>query len=175
MTDTLPRTKRVAIITLFGVIVFASKIIPTPIDKMFVIVQALLFAVGSLLLGRMGATYIATVGGLLTTIWRPSFAPFSLIFAIIYGLLVDLSFHTLKVKTSHGDLNTGRLIGSLSLSTAIIGLLSTYITVSIGMMPIMPTLYIIILMVGVASGAVGGYLASYIYRKYLIRYTSHIS
>ncbi|MEM3484730.1 MAG: hypothetical protein QXI12_03835 [Candidatus Methanomethyliaceae archaeon] len=83
LTDTLPRTKRVAFIALFGVIVFASKIIPTPIDKMFVIVQALLLALGSLLLGRIGATYIATVGGLLTTIWRPSFAPFSLIFAII--------------------------------------------------------------------------------------------
>ena len=168
MPNHQPKTARVAMATTFGVIIFASKIIlPTPIDKMFVIIQALLLALGSLLLGRMGATYVATVGGLLTMIWRAAFAPFSLIFAAVYGLMVDSSFYAFKVRMSHGDVKTSRLVASLTLSTLAIGLLTTYITVSIGLMPMIPILYLIITIVGIINGVVAGYLASLIWKRYL--------
>lgn len=65
MLNYVSRTKTIAIVTLFGVVIFVSKsVIPNPLDKMFVIIQALFLALGSLLLGRMGATYTATIGGL---------------------------------------------------------------------------------------------------------------
>ena len=137
---------------------------------MLVIIQALLLALGSLLLGRMGATYIATIGGLLTTVWRVGFAPFSLIFAVLYGLLVDSFFYVFKVRAPNRDVKTSRLVASLTLSTAAVGLLSTYITVSIGLMPMIHFLYLIILVVGIISGAAAGYLASFLWKKYLIRY-----
>ena len=167
MPNHLPKSVRVAMVATFGVIIFASKVIlPTPIDKMFVIIQAFLLALGSLLLGRMGATYVATVGGLLTMIWRATFAPFSLIFAVAYGLMVDSSFYAFKVRVSQ-DVKTSRLVASLTLSTVAIGLLTTYITVSIGLMPMIPILYLIIFIVGIVNGAVAGYLASLTWKRYL--------
>lgn len=171
MSNPLPKTWRITIAPIFGVVIFVFKIVlPTPIDKMFVIIQALLLALGSLLLGRMGATYVATIGGLLTTVWRVVFAPFSLIFAVVYGLLVDGFFYMFKVRVPHGDVKTSRLVASLTLSTVAIGLLSTYIIVSIGLMPMIPILYLIIIVVGIVNGAAAGYLSSFLWKRYLIRY-----
>ena len=172
----MPKTKRIAITAIFGTIIFVLKMgLPTPIDKMFVIVEALFLALGSLLLGRMGATYVATVGGLLMTAWRVAFAPFSLIFAVVYGVLVDGFFHVLRVKAPHGDVRTGRLVASLTLSTAAIGLLSTYIAVLLEFfgkesMLMMPFLYQVIIVVGIANGTAAGYLASFLWKRYLVQY-----
>jgi len=48
-----PKTKRVALATLFGVVIFLSKtIVPPPIDEILIVVQALLLALGALLLRR---------------------------------------------------------------------------------------------------------------------------
>ena len=109
----------------------------------------------------------ACVGGLLTTLWRAGFAPFSLIFAITYGLLVDSFFHLLKVRVPNGGVRTSRVITSLMLSSAVIGLLTTYVMVTIGLMPMMPTLYLIIIIVGIVNGTVAGYLTSLIWNRYL--------
>ena len=164
----MPRTKRIAVGALFGVVIFVSKMgLPTPIDKMFIFVEALLLALGSFVLGGVGATYVASIAGLLTTLWRPSFAPFSLIFAILYGMLVDVLFYLVKVRTSSGNIRTGRLVISLTLSTAAIGLLSTYVMVTIGLMPMMTILYLIILIGGIINGVVAGYIASFIWNRYL--------
>ncbi len=103
---------------------------------------------------------------------RVGFAPFSLIFAVLYGLLVDGFFYVFKVRVPHGDVKTSRLMASLILSTAAVGLLSSYITVSIGLMPMMPVLYLIIIVIGIISGAAAGYLASFLWKRYLIRYAT---
>lgn len=162
--------RRIAAATLFGVIIFLSKAIPpSPIDKMLVIVQALLLALSSLLLGRMGATYVATIGGLLTQIWRPGLFPFSLIFAVAYGLMVDGFFYIFKVKTSSGDVRVGRLIVALMLSTGITGISTMYVTVVLGFMPWLPWLYLAILVVGTFSGFLAGYLAQLLWKKYFAK------
>ncbi len=173
MSNHLPKTKGIAIATIFGAVISVFEIVlPTPIDKMLVVIQALLLALGALLLGRMGATYAAAIGGLLTTVWRVGFVPFSLIFAIVYGVLIDGFFYVFRVRVPHGDVKTGRLVASLTLSTAAIGLLSTYITVSIGLMTMMPILYLIIIVIGIANGAAAGYLASFLWKRYLIHYAA---
>ena len=133
---------------------------------MFIFIEALLLALGSFVLGGLGATYVASIAGLLTTLWRPSFAPFSLIFAILYGILVDILFYLLKVRTS-GNIKTGRLVISLTLSTTAIGLQSTYVMVTLGFIPMMTILYIIILIGGIINGIAAGYIASFIWNKYL--------
>jgi len=162
-----------AFAAIFGVLILVFEmILPTPLDKMLVIIQALLLAISSLLLGRIGATYVAIIGGLLATVLRVGFAPFSLIFAVLYGLLVDGFFYVFKVRVPHGDVKTNRLMASLILSTAAVGLLSSYITVSIGLMPMMPVLYIIIIVIGIISGAAAGYLASFLWKRYLIHYAT---
>ena len=91
----MPKSARIAISTLFGIIVFLSKfLLHTPMDKMFVAIQATLLGLSSLLISRFGATYTGLVSGLLLTVLRSEFAPFSLLFAIAYGLLVDGFFST---------------------------------------------------------------------------------
>jgi hypothetical protein len=166
----IKRSKKVALAVMFGAIIFASKIIiilPTPMDKMFLVIQALLLALGSLLLGKTGATYVASIDGLLVSAWRIAYAPFSFIFALVYGVLVDASFYLFKVKPHQENIKTSGLVASLALSTAIVGLLSMYVTVLTGLMPMVPILYLGIIIVGIANGTAAGYLASFLWRKVL--------
>ena len=164
-------SKRLAVTTLLGVVAFVSKgFLPTPMDKMFVVVQALTFALASLLIGGWGATYASVINGALLSIIRVGFFPFSLIFSIIYGLLIDGFFRLFTVKTDN-YVKSVRLITSLTLSTAITGLTSIYITTLIGLMSIAPILYVIIFVIGVLNGVAAGYLTSLIWNKYL---THHV-
>ncbi len=170
MVTAKPLTMRVAVATLFGVIIFVSKfIIPSPLDKTLMIVQALLLSISSLMLGRMGATYVATIGGLLTQVWRLYLFPFSLLFAVVYGLMIDGLFYIFKVRTSGGGLKLGRLIIALTVSTCTIGFLSMYVTVVLGFMPWSPWLYAAILAGGTISGTLAGFLTSLLWRRYFAR------
>ena len=164
----MPDSKRIAIGALFGVVIFVSAIVlSTPIDKMLIIVQATLLGLSSLLVKKFGATYAATVAGLLTSLWRAAYAPFSLIFAIAYGLLVDSSFYLFRVRKPDGNVRPRRVAASLTLSTAVVGLSSMYVTISIGLMPMIPTLYAIIIIVGIINGVAAGFVTSFMWNRYL--------
>lgn len=164
-----PKTKRVALATLFGAIIFLSKtIVPSPIDKMFIVVQGLLLALGALLLPSLGATYVGVIGGVLTALWRIALAPFTFVFASLYGLLVDGCFFIFKVDTSQGNVETSRLVASMTVSTTLVGLLSYYTTVFVfRLLERNPLLDVSILVVGTLSGIIAGYLASVIWKRYL--------
>lgn len=165
-----PKTKRVALATLFGAVIFLSKtVMPSPIDKMFIVLHALLLVLGSLLLRRMGATYVAVIGGVLTALWRTALAPFTFVFALLYGLFVDGFFFIFKVKrAAFGSVETHRLVVSMSVSTALLGLISYYITVFIfGLVQRNPLLEVGILVIGTLNGAFAGYLASIVWNRYL--------
>lgn len=163
-------SRRLAIATLLGIVAFLSKaVLPTPVDKMFVVVQALTFALASLLIGGWGATYASIVNGSLLGIVRPGFFPFSLVFSLIYGILVDVFIRIFKVKMD-GQIKTVRLTISLVLSTAIIGLITIQITTMLGLMPMIPILYLIIFIIGVLNGIVAGYLTSLVWNKHLARH-----
>lgn len=167
MTDTRPSSRKIAVAILFGVVIFVSKVaLPSPLDKMLVIVQALLLSLSSLMLGKTGATYVATIGGLLTQIWRPSFFPFSLLFAVLYGLVIDGFFYLFKVKTPSGDVSSIRLIISLTLATCIVGVAAMYTTVTLGFMPWSPWIYVAVLLGGGVGGVLAGYLTPLLWRKY---------
>ena len=162
-------TKRIAIATLFGAMISVTKtFVPSPINKMLIVVQALLLALSALLLGKMGATYVASIGGVLTASWNLALAPFTLVFAILFGLLVDGFFFLFKVSTAEGRVETGSLVVAMTLSTMLVGVLSYYVTVHLmGLMPQNPLLEAFILVMGTISGTIAGYLASTIWNRHL--------
>ncbi len=149
--------------------IFLSKaFLPTPFDKLFVFVQAMALGIGTLLIRRFGATFVAVIGAMLTTIWRPSFVPFSLIFAILYGILIDSLVWGFRAKDVKGNPRKGRFVAAIVLSTAIVGLVTYYVSVFVaGVLPQRPfiELGIPILVGGTISGAVGAYLAISVWRR----------
>ena len=162
-------TKRAALATLFGAILFLSKIVvPSPIDKMVIGVHALLLALGALLLKRMGATYVAIIGGVLTAFWRMSTAPFTLGFTLLYGLFVDVFFFIFKTNLLKGNVKSSTLVASLTVSTALVGLISYYTTVFLfGLLQRNPVLEASMLIIGDLNGAIAGYFTSIFWNDYL--------
>ena len=162
-------TKRIALTTVFGVLLFLFKIVlPSPIDKMVVIFHALLLALGALLLRKMGSTYVAFVGGVLTALWRIAWAPFTFAFALLYGFLVDGLFFLLRIDTVRGTLDPIKLVTVMTISTVLMGLLSYYTTVYVfGLLQRNLIFEIGLLLTGTLNGAVAGYVTPIIWNKYL--------
>lgn len=165
------QSRSVVLTALFGATIAVTKIVmPSPIDKVVVIVQAIFLALGHLLLGGFGATSVALIGGVITAIWRASTALFTLSFALIYGLLVDILSLALKVKTKEGDVETWKLTVVMTISTAFVGLISYYVTVYLlALLPRNPVFEAVIITAGVMNGVGGGYLAAVIWRKTSLR------
>ena len=91
-------SKKVAVIALLGTLAFISNaFLPSPIDKMVIGIQALCFSLASLLVAKGGAVYASFVTGLLLIVLRPGFFPFSLLFSLFYGLLIEGLFNSLKL------------------------------------------------------------------------------
>jgi hypothetical protein len=169
---------------MFGVAVFISKIaLPSPFDKALVVFQALFLALGALLIGVMGATYVSLVGGILTAFWRASMAPFTLTFAVMYGLLIDSLIPGFKAKSPKGDVKSSRIVAAVTVSTGIVGLTSYYVSVFVvQIITRSPTVVYIaglainvmeiaILIAGLVNGLIAGYVASYIWKRNLRQLT----
>jgi len=169
------KSKRLALATSFGILIFVSKIpLVTPLDKAVVIVQALLLPLGYLVIGKLGATYVAVIGGLLTAIIRPALSPFTLLFATLYGVFTDVFCILFKVRAS--QLNPRRLTLSMGISTALIGLVAYYTTVYVfTLLPRNQMLEVIILVSGTLSGLVGGFIAATIWIKYLSKIVAKLA
>jgi len=166
-------SRRITVATLFGVLVFVSKIvIPIPFDKMAIAPQALLLTLGFLSIGPLGATYVAAVGGLLSALWRGAFAPFTVAFALMYGLLIDGFCCAMKVSGSECGVKKGRLVGAVTVSTVIVGLSSYYVSVFVfGILPRNLFVDFIILIVGTLNGLVVAYLTLHVWS----RITKHLA
>jgi len=163
------RLQRLILAVLFAVLVFISKtFLPTPLDKMFVVVQALFLGLGSMTLSPLGATVVSTIAGLLTSAWRAPYAPFTLGFAVLYGLLVDAFVLLFKVKAKNGTVRLKALVAGVTMATAITGMASYYTTVYVlSLLPRNIVLEVSILVIGVLNGLAGGYLAGLLWSKAL--------
>jgi hypothetical protein len=170
---------------MFGVAVFISKItLPSPFDKALIVFQALFLALGALLMGRMGATYVSLVGGILMAFGRAATAPVTLTFAVMYGLLIDGLILGFKAKSVKGDVKTSRMVAAVTVSTGIVGLTSYYVSVFvISIIPrSLPFVYIAglainvvetgILIAGLINGLIAGYVATYIWKRNLRQLTT---
>ncbi|MCJ7713485.1 hypothetical protein MUO66_03385 [Candidatus Bathyarchaeota archaeon] len=162
------KAEQLIITSLFGSVIFITRVfVPPPIDKLLIVVDAIVLVLGALFLKKWGATSVGAVGGVLTGLWRPA-VPFSFVFIFIYGILIDISLYGFKVKATNEGVNQNRLIISLSLSTTLIAIISYYST-SIGLNIIINNqiLEIMVLIMGPISGVVAGYASSYLWNKYL--------
>jgi hypothetical protein len=162
------RTKRLALATLFGVVVFLSDVVlPSPLKYMFFVVHATLLCLGAIILRRMGATYVALIGGSLAAVWQFATAPFTFAFAVLYGLLVDGLIVVFKVIEDDYVMRR-RLIAASAVGTVVVGGASFYTTVIVfGWFPRNVFIETAILVGGTLNGAVAGYLASLVWNKYL--------
>jgi hypothetical protein len=159
-------TRNLALGTLFGVMVFIFEILlPTPIDKAFTFFQAMLLSLGFLLIGVPGATFISLVGGSLTAIWRAPLAPFTLGFALLFGGLIDVFCSVFRAIDKEGNIKQVRLILAVALSTMITGYSGYYTTITFNLMPLDTTLGNLILVAGIISGIVGGYLSLVLWKR----------
>jgi len=162
------RNRKIATATVFGGIAFvATAFLPSPLSDLLIIIPSFFVALGFIVLGRGGGTYVALVDGLLTTPFKLSFAPFSLIFALILGFLVDAFATAFKAK-KNSEVRTGMLTLATTLSTAITGVAAYYITVKVtGILNTSFSIAATILVFGIISGAAAGFLASKIWNRNL--------
>ena len=160
---------RLLIAAFFAAIMFITRFfVPSPFDSLLIAVDAVLLALSSLFVKKIGATYVAAVGGALVGLWRPSLLPFSFLFIFIYGVLVDLFLFLFRVDATAEGVNRNRLMAAMAASTFIIGFLTYYtFTTFPTLVPNIPVLNMIVALMGPATGATAGYAAAYLWNKYL--------
>ena len=164
----MQKAKRLFIAALFGSIIFVIRVfVPSPIDKLLIVVDAVLLALAALFIKSYGATQVGAVGGVLAGVWRPS-VPFSFILVFLYGIFVDVFFFLFKIKATNNGVNRNRLMFAMALSTFLIAILSYYVTaLGLGIVTTNPILDMLVAFMGPVSGAVAGYAAVYLWNKYL--------
>jgi len=129
-------------------------------------IQALSFSLASLLVDKGGAIYTSFVTGLLLSVLRMSFFPFSLMFSVFYGLLIDGFFHLFKVNEAN-YVKSKRLILLLTVATGITGVASMFVTTMLEVIPMIPAVYFAIIVGAIINGAMAGYLTVIIWNRYL--------
>ena len=164
----MQKAKRLFIAALFGSIIFITRVfVPSPIDKLLIVVDAVLLALAALFINKMGATQVGAVGGVLSGLWRPS-VPFSFILVFLYGVLVDVFFYLCRVKAPADGVKRNRLILAMAFSTLLIAFLSYSVTaLGIDVITANPVLDILVAFMGPVSGAVAGYAVAYLWNRYL--------
>src|SRR4030067_2413687 len=116
------KIERLLIAALFGAIIFVTRVfVPYPIDKMLIVVDAVLLALSALFIKKVGATYVGAVGGALTGLWGPSLLPFSFLLFFLYGVMVDVLLFLFRVQASSEGVNRNRLMTAMALNTLLIG------------------------------------------------------
>ena len=178
----MQRLQRLFIIALFGSIIFVANVfLPPPINYLIIALQAVLLALSSLFINKVGAMYVGAVGGLLTALGSPALGPFTFFFAFLYGLFVDTFLFVFKIKGSREGVNRNRLIGAMALSTLLIAVSSysafavfpQFVTMAEGLSYLSifiqrsPMLDALVLFMGPATGVAAGYASAYLWNKYL--------
>jgi hypothetical protein len=171
-------TRKLATATLFGVIIALVKAPFTfPVTDYLIIVEVPILALSFLLLGRGGATYTGLVNGVLQSAVKVSFFPFDLIFAVSYGALVDVFGTLLKVRAAEKT-NARRLALALGLASTVLGVSIAYVFLALNLSPginlssyststLLEVVYGPIVVWGIISGTLGGYISDRVWEKNL--------
>lgn len=172
-------SRKLATATLLGVIVFLIKgPLLAPYADFLLIFEAFLVGLGFALLGKGGGTFVELVNGVLLTIYEavtvPALAPFVLPLALLFGVLIDFTGVWLRARDG-AAVNGKRLAIAVTISSAITGAVAYFATVgvllSLGFLPNDPTMDaifgVIIVVIGVAEGAAGGFLAARVWDRNL--------
>jgi hypothetical protein len=166
-------SRRIALGAIFGVLILVTNgFIPAPTSDFLIVIQSLLLALSFLIVGRGGATYVGFVSGALITVVKLGFFPVDLVFATLFGVLVDIlgvGFHSLD----DGRARTPRLVACMMVSTGVVGLGAFYVSVvafpsSFTAVPHDPITDATILLFGVISGAAAGAIAARLWNRNLM-------
>ena len=158
--------------SLFGVIIFIGKaMIAPPYDKVVsIFIQATVLNLAYLATGLNGSVLTGLVSALLTASVRPATALVTFTFSALYGVLVGTLNRLLRVIVD-GHAVKPRLVASSTASSFIVGSLSAYVSISMGLIPYSEVLVAAMMLLGLAQGAASGYMSGYIWEKYLIKYS----
>lgn len=173
-------SRRLITATLLGVTIAVVKGPFTfPVTDYLIIIEAPILALSYLLLGRGGATYTGLVNGILQSAVKVTFFPYDLIFAVSYGALVDIFFTLFDVR-SEGKTNTKRLVAALGLASTVLGVSIAYVFLALNLSStlgidltsyssttLVEVVYVPIVVWGVVSGALGGYVSARVWEKNL--------
>lgn len=171
-------TRKLATATLFGVVIAAVKSPFTfPITDYLIIVEVPILALSYLLLGRGGATFTGLVNGVIQSAVKATFFPYDLVFAVSYGILVDVFCTLFKVRPEQKT-HTLRLVGALGVASTVLGVSIAYafltlnLSASLGLGgysydALLEVVYVPILVWGILSGALGGFISARIWEHNL--------
>jgi hypothetical protein len=166
-------SRRIALGAIFGAMILAvNGFIPAPTSDFLIVIQSLLLALSFLIVGRGGATYVGIVSGLLITVVKIGFFPVDLVFASLFGVLVDLLGALFRVQKD-GRASPFRLAACMMASTGVVGLGAFYVSVfafpaSFTDVPHDPVTDATILLFGVISGAAAGVIAARLWNRNLM-------
>ena len=165
----MQKAKRLFIAALFGSIIFVTNFfVPQPISYLLIVVQAVILALSTFFVGKTGATYVGLIGGFLSALARPAFGPFTFVFTLLFGVLVDGFSFAFKVSSTKEGVSRNRVILAVMFSTAIIGFVSYYTTaVYLRLIDLSPMMSGLVIFVATGSGISAGYAAAYLWNKYL--------
>jgi hypothetical protein len=148
-----------------------------PVTDYLIIIEVPILALSFLLLGRGGATYTGLVNGAIESVFKAGLFPYDLIFATSYGLLVDIFGTVLNVRTE-GKTNAPRLTAALGLASTVLGVSIAYVFLALNLSPginlssystatLVEVVYVPIVIWGIISGALGGYVSARLWEKNL--------
>jgi hypothetical protein len=171
-------TRKLATATLFGVVIAVVKAPFTfPVTDYLIIIEVPILALSFLLLGRGGATYTGLVNGVLQSAVKISFFPYDLLFAVSYGILVDVFGSVLGVRRD-GRTSTTRLAVALGLASTVLGVSIAYFFLALNLSPgidvssysttgLLEIVYVPIVVWGIVSGVFGGYISARVWERNL--------
>lgn len=171
-------TRKLATATLLGVVIAVIKAPFTfPVTDYLIIVEVPILALSFLILGRGGATYTGLINGVLQSALKASFFPYDLLFAVSYGLLVDVFGTVLNVR-SEGEMRTMRLAAALGLASTVLGVSIAYVFLALNlstgidlsrysMTELIEVVYLPIVVWGIISGVLGGFLSARLWERNL--------
>jgi len=177
----MQRLQKLFIIALFGAIIFVGNVfLPAPFNYLMMAVQAVLLALSSLFIKKVGAMYVGAIGGLLTALAWSSLGPFTFFFSFLFGVFVDFLFFVFNVKGTREGVNRNRLIAAMAAATFLIGVFSYsafaylpqfFYMQGLGYFSLFiqpsPMLTALVIFMGPAVGVASGYAAAYLWNKYL--------
>lgn len=165
---TRAKSMNIALSSLLGIIIFTSKaLLPSIYDKAVTIfLQATVLNLAYLVIGFQGPILTGFISGLLTASVRPATALVTFTFSALYGILVSALNKLLRVR-EHGYVRRSRLATSSASSSLIVGVLSAYTSIRLGLIPYNEALVAAMLLLGVAQGTAAGYISWYMWKKYL--------
>jgi uncharacterized membrane protein len=165
----MQKAKRLFIAALFSSIIFVTNFfVPPPISYLLIVVQAVILALATFFVGKLGATYVGLVGGVLSALARSAFGPFTFLFTFLFGLLVDAFAFAFKAFPAKDGVNRNRVMLAMAFSTAIIGFLSYYVFATyLQIIEFNMVMSGLVIFVAVGSGVSAGYAAAYLWNKYL--------